>query len=1163
MAPASEESNAKGNKYVVNVKPSSTPNRRFLVLILAAAALVIIVVLLATLIPIHVTGNGEDKSNEKLSDRQRGDDFHAKNSTGPSIKGVSTFRRHFFTSVSTIDTLTSKHEEGPSFQTTNTSPSEMISPSMAIRATESRLESVSSSNDCVRSSAKQTRASSLQQGKTSPLPKETSLTTATSRTGDTPILSSVSAISSTSSIAGLSVIAKLVPNTESKWSRWSSWNDCTKTCGTGTRQRTRTCVAINQRAVFAPISCAGKTTEKSSCAEWSCPDCSKTCTIGTLNAACDACTCDQHVLTGRVLTEDDAPLLEANISLVETPYTILAQTNASGFFTTLGVCAGQQELLVTKAGFVPVRKNATTATITFKMEIAVPPFITVHPESKIRMPGQSVTFCCDGEGNPSPEIEWFKDNNIIDKDLYSYNKTLEISDTRGLNGSYRCRAVNMFGAEFSEAASLDVLELSQDSCSPTPSSKNVTLPPGCVISGTNTSTVDVGECEPVKCLKDVFAFKSSCQDPSFCCGPRNFSQVLVDCGDIISFNLSIVTHCSCGSCKEKVTTVQGIVVGGPQEKPIRYGNVIYNGEKVARTNRKGQFSFTIPGKVIRAIVTLKDSYYNVFEEKSKIFVINKGSSDFHKIKLNLKPSPIVFNASEPLDIPLGSDPSDNFADLELPEETFLTEDGSVYKGNAKAMVSVTDPRNLSDVLNAPGDFSTTDEEGEEEILETYGMVKLNFEDESGKKLVISKPMKVFLDPEKLNLTFTNSSDVLLKLYWLDKKTQRWREVGNFHLEDGSKRRRKRSNRVFFAVIVTPAIPLDQTLNFDLPTIRVAVRVVAERENTAQGVPGVAVRVLRKQGMTYGGYAEKTTDNYGVACIPIWRDANCTLQAEHSGFYIKPVKTENLPNTAPYNIEASPEQKVVGSTTIQWIDFKSVLFSVNSGVNSPMYKHIDGEVTKCKSQQRPKGAQFTFKVPQNNPSVFSMLTTTDDWIHDDCYIKIKVNGENAIFVAESYKGHDLTENIGLHLQMSQTVTAGSGTKIVCLTFSCPIVDGTKQTLTLDEDQSTFVKIAPLTRRCTFKSVHPDLGGVQPPDRPGGVKTTEYERRASPPAITGQARWFWIPRSTSGQTFYKTFRGNSNGKYGKEKCLNGNQNYSPSSSGTVTTTDTGYALEYDCS
>lgn len=104
-------------------------------------------------------------------------------------------------------------------------------------------------------------------------------------------------------------------------------------------------------------------------------DCSKNCTTGTLNEACDACTCSNHLLTGRVLTEDDVPLSEANISLAETPYNVLAQTNVSGFFTVLGVCAGQQELLVTKAGFVPVTQNATlltptTASITLKLEIA-------------------------------------------------------------------------------------------------------------------------------------------------------------------------------------------------------------------------------------------------------------------------------------------------------------------------------------------------------------------------------------------------------------------------------------------------------------------------------------------------------------------------------------------------------------------------------------------------------------------------------------------------------------------------------------------------------------------------------------------------------------------------------------------------------------------------
>jgi len=659
--------------------------------------------------------------------------------------------------------------------------------------------------------------------------------------------------------------------------------------------------------------------------------------------------------------------------------------------------------------------------------------------------------------------------------------------------------------------------------------------------------VDVGECKPVACLRNDTMLNSSCQDPSFCCGPRDLIQVLVDCGDVMSFNLSKVTNCSCGSCTEKVTILQGIVVGGPEEEPMRYGDVIYGGEVAAYTDREGKFSFTVPLKVKRAILTFKDSFYKEFEERSKVFVIKEGSSDFYKIKLKRKPSPISFNASEPLDVPLGSNPNtDSFADLELPEETLLTEDGSVFRGKAKASISVTDSRNLSDVLAAPGDFSTTDEDGEEELLETFGMIKLNFQDERGKELAMSKPMKVFLDPEKLNLTIKNStSDVPLKLYWLDKKTGRWREAGNFQLEDGSKRRRKRSPRAFFVGTVTPEIAREN-LNFDAPTTRVAVRVTTDPYPRAAGSAGVVVRVIRREGAVFRGYIEETTTAEGLACIPIWRDEKCHIQAESDGKYMKPLRIGYLPR----NINAQPRQK----GDIHWIQFESKL-DENSNEPTPMYKHTPAEVKKCRlSGVRRKGSQFIFQEKQTVSDNSILNNKNSDYNDKGCYIKIKVHGKNAIFAAESYKETDFGETgkIGWHIRMSRTITAG-GSNIVCLQFSCPT-----------DDKYTYVKVLPLTRQCTFRdgSVRYHLKRVQNPLCPDCKIFKEFTRcvcAAKPPPIQGQEKWLWIPKGDGTQNTYKTFR---DPRFGESKCLNGYQAQGGAKSSPTTITDVGYALIYDC-
>ena len=348
----------------------------------------------------------------------------------------------------------------------------------------------------------------------------------------------------------------------------------------------------------------------------------------------------------------------------------------------------------------------------------------------------------------------------------------------------------------------------------------------------------------------------------------------------MSFTLSKIKSCGCDQCIDEQTIMQGVTFG-QDGKAAKFVDLFFNDKQVDRTDADGMFSISVPRDTKRAIVTFKDQIFKKFQEEDKIFFLNEGQKAMYKVTLREKPKPLIFNASEPLDLPLGGN-LDSFADLELPENSLLTEDGSVFRGNAKVSVSVTDPRNLSDILTAPGDFTTVSEDGQEEILETYGMIKLNMEDDNGKPLVMSRPMKVYLDPEKLNLT-VSEGNASVKLYWLDRKTGRWREAGDFFLEDGSKRRRKRTNRIFLAGTVTPSIARE-SLNFDRPHAIVGLRVtvIPEEDN-------VVITAIRKDNR---GYVQRTT-NQGVVCMEIWKDKDYYLQAQKDSKYYD--TDENIKN----------------------------------------------------------------------------------------------------------------------------------------------------------------------------------------------------------------------------------------------------------------------------
>ena len=114
-----------------------------------------------------------------------------------------------------------------------------------------------------------------------------------------------------------------------------------------------------------------------------CLDCRKTCIKGTLNTACDACTCDNHILTGRVQTKSSAPVSGAKVTLSETPYNVVAQTDDKGFFKAFIVRTdANQELLISRKGFVPVKLKATVSTPT-----------TADVKARLETSGIQFTYC--------------------------------------------------------------------------------------------------------------------------------------------------------------------------------------------------------------------------------------------------------------------------------------------------------------------------------------------------------------------------------------------------------------------------------------------------------------------------------------------------------------------------------------------------------------------------------------------------------------------------------------------------------------------------------------------------------------------------------------------------------------------------------------------------
>ena len=338
-----------------------------------------------------------------------------------------------------------------------------------------------------------------------------------------------------------------------------------------------------------------------------------------------------------------------------------------------------------------------------------------------------------------------------------------------------------------------------------------------------------------------------CSD-NICCRSVRENNVLVRCVTGFSFNITRKTKCGCDHCLPKVTTVKGIATGGPNSIPFKYGYIYHAGKYLTQAGRNGDFSFTMSGDATRIVLNFKGKdRHNNFQDLTKVVPVVPGRQTFVEVKMKLRPTPVLVNTSEIIEIPMGSSNSSDRQSnnppvvLSLPPHSLMTESGEIYNGTANLEVSFADPRNASQVQEADGDFTAISEDGDEQSLKTFGVLKIDFTDSEGNPLQTNTDVDAMLDLDEYNITEKEAEDI--KLWYMDEKTGRWR-IMDSGLKQHESRRSKRSGRKFYFGKIDNSL-YNYIINFDLVAQFVCyVKFLVENQNEDEG--SVTITVLSSE-----------------------------------------------------------------------------------------------------------------------------------------------------------------------------------------------------------------------------------------------------------------------------------------------------------------------------
>ena len=423
---------------------------------------------------------------------------------------------------------------------------------------------------------------------------------------------------------------------------------------------------------------------------------------------------------------------------------------------------------------------------------------------------------------------------------------------------------------------LTILDDGDDTCTELPDDEYIQLPPGCSVDldGSPETIVNVGQCSNEACSR-----RHSPDDiNTHCCGSTASEDLTVTC-TYLSYDISRITKCGCAECtegeKQEIVTINGQIFmitldENTREKPgypIRFSV----GEDLYQAIPGGRFRFSMLATSDTVVLSFEPEADDTYMSQVVSIQLVPGVTSYHKtVVLLTKPEPVRIDptSDNTLDVTSGLD-NETAILLTLPANSFVDDEGRTVNETVSCYIQFLEPSiNNSHMAYAPGTFSSFDNEGNEQLLITHGVINFMAFTISGTRVNTAVNTFIEINPAGLGL----SDEDMGRIYtWsLDESSGTWYDPRPLTVNTGRKKRRTKTNKIYNGVLGTNLrrVNLDE---IHLGTIcEMSVFVTQDRNRIFEAV-GVSL-ILYSEGcghldQGWGVYItnQMTTNKHGAAC----------------------------------------------------------------------------------------------------------------------------------------------------------------------------------------------------------------------------------------------------------------------------------------------------------